>query len=128
MGDAADRLSEILDRHGSDTWRLKLGPGVVGITGTAVIAIMGAVGVAALALRDQPQTLIPAVEIIIGFGFLFLLGSWIFAHFHPDLALLGGADLLKFRQLQLGAQDQSILLEQPPVIGGVKAEQDRIGD
>lgn len=101
-----------------DVWHVKLGPGVLGITGIVSLAAIVVVGIATYTLRDDPETLVYIVFIIFGFAGMFVCGSWIFTFRRPDLALLGGAELVKHEELQMAARDKGIVIDQQPIIRG----------
>jgi len=68
-----------------------------------MIALCAAVGAIAWALPGNPQ-LLAIVAVIAGVFVVFLLGTWLFAHFHPDQAAVGGSEWIKFREMQMGSK------------------------
>jgi hypothetical protein len=65
------------------------------------------------AFSGRPEFALIVISIIAGFAAVYLFGTWIFSHFHPDLALLGDAELLKWRQMDMGAKGIQIPINQP---------------
>ncbi len=84
--------------------RIRLGRGVVGkasyVAGAAVIAL----GFVAWALRDPTYLLIDACLIAVVFGTYFAGSLW-FSNRHPGVALLEGAELIQWRQMDMGAKN-----------------------
>ena len=77
----------------------KMGPGVLGITGIVCSVALVAIGIATYSLRGAPETLKFLVLAILVFTSLFVAGSWIFALMQPNLALLGGVELVRHEEL-----------------------------
>ena len=89
--------------------RFQFGGGVVNNCTRMGYATMVAIVGCAAALSSHPMTLLIVVGAIL-FAFLcYLFGNLFFAHKHPDLALMGGATLLKYRHLELAARDPEIM-------------------
>ena len=98
--------------------RIKLGPGVIGITGTVMVTAMVVAGgvTAALAFAGRADMILEALIIIFAVAILFCAGTYFFAFRQPDLALLSGADLLTLRQAQMAGKDVGEIPLVPPVI------------
>lgn len=83
-----------------------------GVVGNSTFIFFGCVGfaaVAAWALRAAPGLALAGMGLFISYGVFALVGIWRFADKHPDLALLGGAELLKLRQMEMGAKEMPTL-------------------
>jgi hypothetical protein len=93
--------------------RVRLAQGVVGkasyVAGTALLALMAV----AISLREPVYLLAVAILVVILF-LGYLLGSLWFSHKHPDMALLEGAELVKWRQIEMAAKGLSINQAAPP--------------
>jgi hypothetical protein len=48
---------------------------------------------------------------------IYLVGTYAFAHLHPDLAALGDTEWLKWSKDQLTAKDKGIVIDQRPIMG-----------
>ena len=84
--------------------QLRFGAGVVGHTARVIIALCAAGGAVGLALSGTPAIALQIISVISGVVVVFMLGTWWFAHKHPDLAAMGGADFRKVREIQMAAQ------------------------
>lgn len=102
---------------------IRFARGVVGNTTYAMCAGLLAIGIAAFALRGSPPMAI-AVIVIIGLLLAWYLhGTWKFADKHPELALLGGAELLKWREMDMGAKNVTLPSNADNVVAGSLADQ-----
>lgn len=133
MAEDDSTLQKALKASGLDS--IRLARGVVGNTTHAMYAAMLAVAVAAWALRDEPKFALALAGIIGGVTALYLIGTWRFSHRNPDLALYGGAELLKLRELQIGTKNHPEPADAPsiedpenPVIAKQLPENDRDAD
>ena len=110
--------SDILSRLGISSKtldRVRLARGVVGNTTYAIVAAFLAIAAVAWTFRDQPLIALGFICIVAFLALVYLIGTWIFAHKHPDVALLGGAELLKWRQMEMAAKGMPLLPEAPNV-------------
>lgn len=90
--------------------RVRLGRGVIGKASyVAGVAILGLGGIA-FALRDTTYLLIDAFLICFVFASYFAGSLW-FANRHPGVALLEGAELIQWKQLEAGARDESAITD-----------------
>jgi hypothetical protein len=108
--------------------RFRLGPGLVGNNSSIVRTFLIVAAVLGYFLRDQPLIDLSAIGLLAGVAVLTCIGNLIYAHLHPDHALMEGADLLAFHQLQAGARDQAIIIDQPPIAGGSRHVVEQRGD
>jgi hypothetical protein len=96
--------------------RIRLAQGVVGkssyVAGLALLALL----VVGFSLRDPVYLLVVAFLIVIVF-FVFFGGVLWFAHKRPDMALLEGAELIKWRQIEMAANGKSISNSTPQALG-----------
>jgi hypothetical protein len=108
-------VSKILEGMGvapGDISRVQLGPGVVGNTTTAIVASVFATAAEAYFLHDQPAVMFGAMGMTLIVVLVYLVGTWRFAERHPDLALMGGAELLQLRRMEMAARYPEIILDQ----------------
>jgi amino acid transporter len=89
-----------------------LSQGVVGKTTVAVVALMGVLGVAAYAAGGQWGVIIIALLAAIIFLVYFVGVLW-FANKNPGHALLEGAHLVQWRQMDYGAKDLNVIPDTP---------------
>jgi ABC-type branched-subunit amino acid transport system permease subunit len=100
--------------------RIRLGRGVIGKASyVAAAAIFGLI-VVALALRDSTLLLIIGTLIAAVFAIYFFGALW-FSNKHPGVALLEGAELIQWRQLEVAASNPTLVIENskidvPPLI------------
>lgn len=118
-----DRVRQGLEAAGINAAsldRIRLARGVVGkasyVAGVAILAL----GVIAWQLHDPALLIADAVLVILLFGMYFCGALW-FANKHPGVALLEGAELIQWRQLDIAASDAPAhpnieMSEAPPVI------------
>ena len=93
--------------------RIRLGRGVIGkATYIAGAAVLGLAAIA-LALRDPTIGLIIAFLLVIVFAGYFVGSLW-FAHKHPGVALLEGAELIQWKQLDAAASDPAAVTDRAP--------------
>lgn len=104
-------IKQILEAVGvseSSLDRVRLAQGVVGkssyVAGTALLALL----VVAFSLRDSGYLLAVGCIILVLFCAYFGGVLW-FANKHPDMALLEGAELVKWRQIEMAAKGQPSL-------------------
>lgn len=110
---------------------LQLGPGVVGNTTTAVVIAVIATAAEAYFLHDQPMVMFGVMGMTLVLVLVYLFGTWRFAERHPDLALMGGADLLQLRRMEMAARYPEVITDRtltiapptsPQAISGPEAE------
>jgi hypothetical protein len=102
-----------LDRLGFKAGALdsiRFARGVVPNTTYALCFSVIAMAAAGWSFGSNPEIAFKIVLTIGSVAIVFILGTWIFAHIHPDIALLGGAQLLKLRELEYAAKG----MPQPP--------------
>lgn len=100
-------LRDVLQRAGisAETLdRIRLARGVVGKSSYVAAAAILALGTVAVVLRDPVFLIADAVLILILFITYFAGVMW-FAHKHPGTALLEGAELIQWRQMDMSARD-----------------------
>jgi hypothetical protein len=97
--------------------RVRLGRGVVGNTTYGLWATGATLIGVSFALRNSPAMALIADAGIIFVYLSYLIGTYIFAHNHPDMAMLGDTEWLKWHEHQSTARDKSIVLDQTPVVG-----------
>jgi hypothetical protein len=107
------RWIEKLGEKGLD--RVRLARGVVGNTTYAVCCAFLLLVAVAFGLAAHPYIALSAIAIICGVLLVYLFGTWIFAHRHPDQALLGGAELLQWRQMDMAAKGIQLQKDQPNI-------------
>jgi|SRR5437868_5927679 len=110
-------IREALEQSGitaSTLDRIRLARGVVGkasyVAGAAIVALAGF----GLTLRDPIYLLADAVLVLILFVVYFAGVLW-FANRHPGAALLEGAELIQWRQLDIAAKSTAPI-ENVPVL------------
>jgi hypothetical protein len=118
---AGPNVKQILEAVGvseSSLDRIRLAQGVVGkssyVAGVALLALL----VVAFSLKDPGHLLAIGCFILILF-FVYFAGVLWFSNKHPDMALLEGAELVKWRQIEMAAKGQPSLPDSTQqVIGG----------
>jgi hypothetical protein len=109
-----DALKRIFGPNLEGMARLRLGRGVVGNTTYALYAAVAAAVGITWALDNSPGMALLA-DAGIGVTYLiYLFGTYIFAHSHPDLAMLGDSEWLAYRQSEMASKDQPNLPALPP--------------
>jgi hypothetical protein len=88
---------------------IRLARGVVGNTTYVACFALAAIAAVAWAFSGQPTVALVIICIIAALAAIYLMGTWIFAHRNPGLALLGGAELLQWRQMEMAAKELPIL-------------------
>jgi hypothetical protein len=104
-------LSEILKGVGlseSSLDKVRLGSGVVGRSSAVALMTMIAFCVIAYSLRDPLYLIMLGVLAAAVFAGYFI-GVLRFAAKNPDLALLEGAELVRWRQIEMAAKDHPSL-------------------
>ena len=86
---------------GDGVVRLRLGAGVIFLTVAAFVALCVAAGVVAWALRGDAPFALGVIAILAFVAILLFLGSWVFAHLHPDVAALGGSLYQRLREREI---------------------------
>jgi hypothetical protein len=93
--------------------RIRLAQGFVGkasyVAGAALLVLIAV----AASLRDPVYLLIVAFLALCLFGIYFFGALW-FSHTHPDLALLEGAELIRWRQIEMAAKGNPHIGHSPP--------------
>ena len=109
------KILEAFGVSGDEVHRIRLGPGVVGNTSTAIIVIIVGLAVEAFALKEHPTVMFGALAVTFVLAMTYLIGTWWFAARHPDLALMGGAELLQLRHMQMAASTPEIMADKTPM-------------
>jgi hypothetical protein len=113
----AKELGELLKDVGVSQESLesvRLGRGVVGKATFALISIAALLGVVASRLSTGWMLLaVAALGVAVFVVYLFRILS--FAEEHPDLALLEGAELVKWKQIDVAAKGVGTLPSGPPI-------------
>lgn len=76
--------------------RIRLGRGVVGNTTYGFCAAAASVGVVGWSLRDTPAAALTAIALLCVVFLIYLIGTWRFADKHPDRAMLGDSEWLRW--------------------------------
>jgi hypothetical protein len=100
-------LNEILSRTGISAEaldRIRLAQGFVGKSSYVAVSAILMLGALAFALREPSYLLVVACFILVTF-LVFFFGALWFAYSRPGEALLEGAELIKWRQLEMKASD-----------------------
>jgi hypothetical protein len=92
--------------------RIRLARGVVGKTSYVAGAAILALAMVAWGLRDLNYLIADAVLVVILFV-VYVVGALWFANRHPGVALLEGAELIQWRQLELGAKSMPAIADLP---------------
>jgi hypothetical protein len=104
-------VKQILEAVGvseSSLDRVRLAQGVVGKSSYVAASALLALLVVAYSLRDSGYLLVVGILIVLLFVVYFAGVLW-FANRHPDMALLEGAELVKWRQIEMAAKGQPSL-------------------
>lgn len=83
--------------------RVRLARGVVGKASTVAIAAVAALGAVAWSLRDPLYLIIVAALIVCVFAIYFGGTLW-FANKHPGVSLLEGAELIRWREMEMSSK------------------------
>lgn len=86
--------------------RVRIGAGVVGHTTYAILAVCAAASAIAWGLSGSPGHALGVIAILAGLACFYFLGTWIFAHRHPDQAAMGGSEWRRFREAQFASKHQ----------------------
>jgi hypothetical protein len=125
------RVPDILARHfgtnPDSVSRFRLGRGVLGNTTYAFAALSAGIVGITWALRGDPFMALVADAGLLVVFLVYLLGTYIFAHHHPDMAMLGDLEWLQWSQNQMAAKDKALVINQTPVVGSGKTITDRSG-
>jgi hypothetical protein len=108
-------IRRVLDQSGinaSSLDRIRLARGVVGKASYVAVAAVLALGGIAWRLRDPIYLLVAAVLIVLVFAIYFSGTLW-FANRHPGVALLEGAELIQWRQMDIAAKTISSIENKP---------------
>jgi hypothetical protein len=84
--------------------RIRLARGVVGKASYVAGATIFALGVVAFTLRD-PAYLFYVAALAVSVFVIYFVGILWFAHKHPGLSLLEGAELIQWRQMEMTANN-----------------------
>jgi hypothetical protein len=99
------------------------GGGVVSnTTFTAIVALL-AISFVCWVFSGRPEMALIASAGIIFFAALAIVGNWIFASKHPDLAALGGPEYASVRQRQMGTKDHPKIVDAQSVEAPTLIEQ-----
>ena len=90
---------------------------MVGNTTYGLWATAAAVVGVSFALGGNPLAALLADGAILVVYLMYLGGTYLFAHKHPDMAMLGDTEWLKWSQNQITARDKSIVIDQAPELG-----------
>jgi hypothetical protein len=115
MTRSTNPVRETLEQAGinaSTLDRIRLARGVVGKTSYVAGAAILALAVVAWGLRDPSYLIADAVLVVILFVVYFIGTLW-FANRHPGVALLEGAELIQWRQLELAAKSMPVITDLP---------------
>lgn len=96
--------------------RIKLGTGVVGKLTTGIVALFGVLGVIAFGLKGNEHALLMLAGASILVFLSFCAGVAVYAVKFPNLAALEGADLIKWRQMDMSARDPLIIRDEPNIL------------
>lgn len=110
-----NHIRRVLDQSGinaSSLDRIRLARGVVGKASYVALAAVLALGGVAWRLSDPIYLLIAAVLIVLVFAIYFSGTLW-FANRHPGVALLEGAELIQWRQMDIAAKTVSSIENKP---------------
>lgn len=123
MAEQGEPASRGLGINISGLDHVRLARGVVGNATYVVCAAFAAIAAVGWAFSGRPEIALTIICIIAAVAGLYLVGNWLFAHLHPDVALLGGAELLRWRELDMAAKGIKILpddpnITPPPLIDG----------
>jgi hypothetical protein len=102
-------IRRALDQSGinaSSLDRIRLARGVIGKTSYVAAAAVLALGGVAWRLDDPIYLLVEAILIVLVFTAYFAGTLW-FANRHPGVALLEGAELIQWRQMDIAAKTVS---------------------
>lgn len=102
-----DEIKEILGKVGLSSEgvdRVRLAQGVVGKTTYALAGTLGVLAVAAFGARDNTWAVLGIVGCAILAFCVYFAGVLWFSATHPGLALLEGAELLRWRQMDVSAK------------------------
>lgn len=102
--------------------RLRLGRGVVGNTTYAFYALAAAGAAITWALRDSPGMAILAVGGLIIAFLVYLFGTYVFARWFPDMAMLGDSEWLALRQSEMASKNNSRIPTLPPTTDPTRPE------
>lgn len=108
MPNDADWLGNIAKTVGGSLG-VKVGPGVLLVVGWVMAIGLAAAATAAWALQSNPWLAFGAAFLILAVAFYFSERAFRYAEKHPIPALMGGAELLKVIEHQIGAKDSSIV-------------------
>lgn len=95
----------------SDEWlqkvagRLRLGPGVVGKSSAIGLGVLVVLGVAAWRIDNNPWLVVFIAIAGIAFAYWLIRRQFQYAEDHPETALLEGAELVAWRQMQMSTRD-----------------------
>jgi hypothetical protein len=112
--DGLEKQLEAAGIKGETLDRIRLARGVVGkssyVAGAAFLALIAV----AWSLREPGYLLALAVFVVLLFAVYFAGVLW-FAHKHPGEALLEGAELIRWRQLEMGVKGTPALPPSPNI-------------
>lgn len=87
---------------------IRLATGVIGKT--SVVAGITLIGLSAIGFQFQdPSIKLVALATIALIFLLYFAGVLIFAHKHPDLALLEGSELIQLRKIEQASKSKSVV-------------------
>lgn len=110
----------------SDDWlqklgaRLRFGPGVVGKSSAIGLAVLAVLGIAAWRIDNNPWLVAFIAVAGMVFAWWLIRRSFQYAEDHPETALLEGAELVAWRQMQMSSRDVPVIppsAEQGPANG-----------
>lgn len=88
---------------------IRMGPGVVGRTSTVALAMILVSGVAIWALKGSVVAVLAVIGIILLFAIGFIATAFWYANKHPHFATLEGAELVRYKEIELAASSPEII-------------------
>jgi len=103
--DFRDILQRTLGSKSESLQRIRMGRGVVGkISYVTAIALPVLGAVAYIISKSNPVMSFYIAIMIVAITLIYIVGVLLFSHKHPSTALLEGADLILWRQIDLAAK------------------------
>jgi hypothetical protein len=121
MSDSSAPGGALIDRLGSFAMsslgidKIKIGRGVIGNLARVLVAleIVCVVGIAAGVALGDHLIVVGSIATAAIAVLLFCAAAFRFAHIHPDIALLDGAELVRVREIEMAARGMIIPVSQP---------------
>lgn len=121
MGNEPPQYWDALVKTVSGSLGLKIGPGVLVVVGWVIAIGLAATAAAVWALQANPWLALAAAILILTVAAYFAERAFRYAEKNPIPALMGGAELLKVIEHQIGAKDKSIVSPDTTVQAGLPA-------